>query len=191
MFKLFGNAKNSVKSPKILICFVGDAMENANFQQEKSIYQMYQDVTEYRAAAGADLLAFVDGKTYDIVHLLASVADDGTVGGSFGIQVLEGLSKAGAKLVVFASENPVENYVAAFPPKQRIGFVEPNLVLTLERKGENFVKFFGSLFGLMAKGRTMPMAWVKMAPQGGDSRRMQELPETIFEANLGQIKFVP
>jgi len=93
--------------------------------------------------------------------------------------------------VVFASENPVENYVAAFPPKQRIGFVEPNLVLTLERKGENFVKFFGSLFGLMAKGRTMPMAWVKMAPQGGDSRRMQELPETIFEANLGQIKFVP
>ena len=93
--------------------------------------------------------------------------------------------------MVFASENPVDNYVAAFPAKQRTGFVEPNLVLTLERKGENFVKFFGSLFSLMAQGRTMPMAWVKLAPQGGDSRRMHELPGTIFEVNLGQIKFLP
>ena len=93
--------------------------------------------------------------------------------------------------MVFASDNPVENYVAAFPAEQRKGFVEPSLVLTLERKGENFVKFFSSLFRLMAKGQTMPMAWVRLAPQGGNSREMQELPETIFEANLGQIKFIP
>ncbi len=191
MFKLFGNDKNTVKSPKILICLVGDATGSADFQQDKAIYQVYQDVTEYRATTCADLITFVDGKTFDIVHLLAPVAEDGTVDGLPGIRLLTGLSRAGAKLIVFASENSVESYIAAFPAKQRTGFVEPNLVLTLERKGEKFVSFFGSLFKLMAKGLTMPLAWVKLAPQGGDGPKMQELPETIFEANLGQIKFVP
>ena len=128
---------------------------------------------------------------FDIVPILAQVETDGTIGGGTRIELLKWLSNAGAKLIVFASENTVESYIAAFPAKKRTGFFEPNLVLTLERKGNNFPRFFSALLGLMAKGRTMPMAWVKLVPQDGDSRRMKELPETIFEANLGQTQFVP
>jgi len=89
MFNLFGRDKNSVKSPQILLCFVGDT-NNADFQQDRSIYQVYQNVTQHRVVAGAELLTFVSGKRYDIVHLLASVAEDGTVAGLPGIQLLEG-----------------------------------------------------------------------------------------------------
>ena len=93
---------------------------------------------------------------------------DGTIGGGTGIELLKWLSNAGAKLIVFASENTVESYIAAFPAKKRTGFFEPNLVLTLGRKGNNFPRFFSARLGLMAKGRTSRWQQPKNGRTAGD-----------------------
>lgn len=37
--------------------------------------------------------------------------------------------------------------------------------MTLKRKGHIFPNFFKKLFEMMHHGVTMPMAWVKLAPQ--------------------------
>ena len=141
MLKWFGSSKNSVKSSQILLCLIGDAADNTDLQHDKIIYQDYQNMTEYHAATGTDLLAFVSGKTYDLVHILASVQADGTVGGVPGIRLLASLSEAGAKLVLFAHANPMDHYIAAFPQKERKGFVEPALVLTFDRKKRQLPQF--------------------------------------------------
>ncbi len=62
-----------------------------------------------------------------------------------------------------------------------------NLVMTLNRNGDNFGRFFRSLFQMMLKGVSMPMAWVKLAPQG--PVQPPDIPGTICMMGAGQIAF--
>jgi ribosomal protein L30E len=62
-----------------------------------------------------------------------------------------------------------------------------NLVMTLNRNGENFGGFFKSLFQMMWTGVPMPMAWVQLAPQGPNQR--DDIPGTICLMEAGQIAF--
>lgn len=94
-----------------------------------------------------------------------------------------------ARVVVIASEVPADflsnrEFQAAFgkgdnPPV--------NLVMTLNRNGENFGRFFRSLFGMMWKGVSMPLAWVQLAPQG--PVQPDDIPGTICQIEAGQIAF--
>ena len=64
-----------------------------------------------------------------------------------------------------------------------------NIVITISRNGANFGRFFQKLFAQMQQGVSMPMAWVKLAPQG--PQQSSDLPGTIFIAEGGHIAFGP
>ncbi len=189
MFGLFNRSKNTVKNPKILLASIGTNDETL-FAADREIYQShFSDITEHQAESVSDFFEFIRGKTFDIVHLFAEVKPDGTIQDVFGYQFLENLSQAETKLVLFASDNSGDNYIK-FSPKDKWENIKPmNIVMTLERKGDLFPKFFKSLFGFMALGDTMPQAWVKLAPQ--NPHLNHNTPETIFSAGFGAVKFVP
>ncbi|BCM94370.1 hypothetical protein IAD21_06277 [Abditibacteriota bacterium] len=186
MFKLFSRGKNKIENPAILLCTLGSA---SAFPQDTAIYQPYPNIAEFKANTLSELANFLSGKTFDIVHLFVEFADDGTIEGQAGMQLVELLTKADTKLAIFACDNSIEKYMAAFPAGQRQGVSNMHLVLTLDRNGENFFTFFKGIFELMAKGKSMPMAWVTLAPQH-DGPWMEKMPGCVFEANRGQLKFV-
>jgi hypothetical protein len=62
-----------------------------------------------------------------------------------------------------------------------------NLVITLDRKDENFARFYQSLFQMMFAGTSMPMAWVRLAPQLGP--QPPNLPEMWCQMGAGQVAF--
>ncbi len=64
-----------------------------------------------------------------------------------------------------------------------------NMVITLNRNGEHFGTFFHRLFLDMHAGTTMPMAWVKLVPQGPHQPR--DVPGTICLMEAGHIAFAP
>ena len=187
MFNFFKRGNDTIQNPSILICVVGAA---PNFEQDKAIYEPYSTVAEFKAKDLSDLETFLVGKTFDIVHLFMDFASDGTVEGQAGVKVFQLLTKADAKLVLLASDNSMDNYMAAFPVNQTKGIDNFHLVMTLDRKDDNFFDFFKSVFVLMAQGKSLPMAWVTIAPQH-DGPWMEKLPDTVFAAKRGQLKFVP
>ncbi len=65
-----------------------------------------------------------------------------------------------------------------------------NLLLTMNRDGDKFSRTFTELFGLMAGGMSMLMAWVKLMPQA-PSPWMDERPSTFLLPLHGDIKFMP
>jgi hypothetical protein len=93
---------------------------------------------------------------------------------------------SGAAVVVFAIENSGDYYIAAAKQKQNFG--RANLVMALDRRGDIFPKFFQRLFTEMKRGVSMPVAWVKFAPQGPRSEHA-ECPSTIFACEVGQLAF--
>lgn len=90
------------------------------------------------------------------------------------------------RILTLASNNEPEWLVPFCSEAVNAGTAKINLVMTLDRKGELFVRFFTSLFGFMLKGMTMPEAWVELAPQNPDG--VPETPETIFSAGYGSLR---
>lgn len=109
--------------------------------------------------------------------------DGGVVGSAAGLREI--IRDSGAYVVVVASENPAENSGAAVKPT---GYGQANLVVTLERRGTAFGSFYRRLFDAMANGLSMPVAWVKLAPQipGHDD---PSVPSGYMACELGQIAF--
>jgi len=68
------------------------------------------------------------------------------------------------------------------------GYGDANLVMTISRKGELFGPFSHKLFSAMKQGTSMPIAWVKLAPQvpGKDH---PDCPGALFSVEAGQIAF--
>jgi hypothetical protein len=125
-----------------------------------------------------------DAPVCDVLMIYANVRNEGSiVGYSGGLRDI--IREAHAPIVIVASENDAKGYIAAGKPG---GYGQANLVMTLERKGANFPQFFFKLFSEMFSGRTMPMAWVKLAPQGGKAGH-EDCPGTIFVAGISHIVF--
>lgn len=121
----------------------------------------------------------------DVLFLYCAIGPDGRIGGTAA--GLRGLIRdSGAKIVVVASENPVGAYTAAGAPTVPAAFA--NLVMTLDRKGSAFPSFFARLFADMFTGTSMPLAWVKLAPQI-PGHVHPGAPEAIFAAERGQLAF--
>jgi hypothetical protein len=120
----------------------------------------------------------------DVLFVYARVQDSGVVDGSKG-GLREIIRDSGAKIVVVATENTADAYIAGALKKP---YGSANLVMTLERRGTRFPTFFARLFKMMFAGETMPVAWVKLAPQipGVDH---EDTPGTIFAAEAGQVTF--
>lgn len=120
----------------------------------------------------------------DVLFIYCDIGPDGRISGTrAGLRDI--IRESGAHVVVVASENPGESYIAS---AKKTGYGYANLVLTLDRRGAVFSKFFSRLFAQMMNGTSMPMAWIKLAPQipGLDHA---DCPGTIFSAEVGQIAF--
>lgn len=60
--------------------------------------------------------------------------------------------------------------------------------MTLSRKGSAFPSFFVRLFTAMKSGISMPVAWLRLVPQG-PVKEHDNLPSTIFACEAGRIVF--
>ena len=96
-----------------------------------------------------------------------------------------------ARVAVVASEIP--NDIMSDPAFQRAcgsrDYPPVNLVLTNSRNGKHFGTFFKSLFQMMWKGASMPVAYVQLAPQG--PKQPKNIPATILMVGAGQVTFAP
>jgi hypothetical protein len=201
--KLFGGAKTpqptraarpnieTIKDPRILLCSIGRDNQDAELlMEDRSIYQdCYKNLVEYRAKDISDFLAFIQDKSFDIAHLFIDIDADGTLEGQPIPQVMKQLEQRGAKLVLFADNGPAKNPTKGFHADNTRG-IRVNFVVTIDRRGERFRKFFKDLFTLMANGESLFMAWVKIAPQA-EGPWMDDLPSTYVSVGRGELKFVP
>ena len=110
----------------------------------------------------------------DVLMIYATIGEEGLIENASN-NLREIIHQAHAPVTVVATENSVQSYIAA---SKRPGAGKANLVMTLERNGQIFPNFFKELFGLMHQGVTMPMAWVKLAPQIPGSKH-DNVPGTI------------
>jgi hypothetical protein len=120
--------------------------------------------------------------TCDVLFLYAKIKDDGAlVGASRSLREI--IRDSGAKLVVVASPNSSRSYIKA-GRQQTYG--RTNLVMTLDRRGDSFGRFFGALFEKMKRGTSMPVAWIEVNSQ---VQGQSDSPETIFACEIGQLAF--
>jgi hypothetical protein len=120
----------------------------------------------------------------DVLVLYLKISGDGKVVGHE--DSLGGLIRdSQASIVVVASANGAPAYIAAAKTK---GATCANLVMTLDRKGPCLARFLAELFQRMFAGKTMPLAWVELAPQARGAKHA-DCPETIFAAGISHIVF--
>ncbi len=120
----------------------------------------------------------------DVLFLYSDISPDGRIASSR--MSLGELAKAsGVTILVVASDNPGPAYVAG---NKTGNYGRVNLVMTLARRGDLFPRFFVRLFEDMMLGTSMPLAWVKLAPQGPQAES-PEFPSTIFACMAGQVAF--
>ncbi len=121
----------------------------------------------------------------DVLFLYSDLSADGRLA-STQMWLGELVRASGATILVVATENPG----AAYNASKGTGYGRVNLVMTLSRRGDLFARFFVRLFEDMRRGTPMPMAWVKLAPQGPVPAH-NELPGTMFACMAGQVAFRP
>lgn len=125
--------------------------------------------------------------TCDVLFVYCALKEDGAIVGS-DVRLPKIISTSCAMIAVVARENSAMAYVAALKNDAGQVQISENLVLTLNRRGEAFGRFFHRLFTLMRDGKSMPVAWVKLAPQN-PNREQPENPDAIFDAGAGQVYF--
>lgn len=99
------------------------------------------------------------------------------------------LRAAGARIAVIASDIPHSIVTSSEFNRflQSKNDWPANVIITLNRNGEAFGRFFKNLFSEMHAGTTMPKAWVKLAPQGPVSNA--DHPGTVALLEAGHIAF--
>jgi hypothetical protein len=120
----------------------------------------------------------------DVLLLYCYLEPDGSIRDS-NQGLNEIIREAGASVAIVASDNDAKNYTAAAKGKK---FGSVNLVLTIDRRGEIFGKFFRKLFTAMKQGTSMPVAWNKLAPQIPRNDH-PDCPASICVMGAGQIAF--
>jgi hypothetical protein len=119
-----------------------------------------------------------------VLFMYCAINPDGTIQGtSSSLRAL--IRDSGAAVVVVASPNTGDAYVKAGKPEP---FGRANLVMTLDRHGVAFGLFCEALFREMKRGVSMPVAWVKLAPQG-PAAPPANTPACIFACEGGQLAF--
>jgi hypothetical protein len=120
----------------------------------------------------------------EVLFLYCSLDRQGRIIGS-QFTVRQVIESAGAYVAVVASENSGEAYVKALARRTNW---HANIALTIERKGEKFTLFFRRLFESMYSGKSMPLAWVELAPQI-PGQEHPDAPGAIMAAEAGHLTF--
>jgi hypothetical protein len=120
----------------------------------------------------------------EVLFLYCSLDEQGRIVDSQATirQVIE---SAGAYVAVVASENSGEAYVKALG--RRTSW-HANIAMVIDRKGEKFAHFFRRLFESMYSGKSMPLAWVELAPQI-PGQEHPDAPATVMAAEAGHLTF--
>lgn len=120
----------------------------------------------------------------DVLLVYCDIGPEGTIVHS-ARSLRELIRDAKAQIAVVASPNaPADCLDAA----RETGFGTANLVLTLERKGSAFGRFFDQLFARMNAGMAMPAAWTELQPQSPTTLR-PENPDLVCLMERGAIAF--
>ena len=170
-----GGAKLVIESPKLgFLNLKGTAGEQLLAEDKAAFGAMFAGIQESSALP----------PQCDVLFVYCDVKRDGSVSGTEG-GVRDIIRDSGARIVVVASANEIGSYAAT---TKAATYGQANLVMTLDRRGARFPAFYSRLFSEMMNGTTMPVAWVKFAPQipGKDH---PDSPEGVFVCELGQIAF--
>jgi hypothetical protein len=155
-----------------------------NLKSSAATSMVAEDTAALTAVLGPPLQESGTPPQCDVLFLYCDIAADGRIQGSeSGLREL--IRDSGASVVVVASENGGDAYIAACKNKR---YGRANLVMTMQRRGYVFPAFFVRLFSDMKAGVSMPVAWVKLAPQI-PGREHVDCPATIFTCERGQIAF--
>jgi hypothetical protein len=126
--------------------------------------------------------------TCDVLFLYCDLEPSGKIVGQ--ASSLRGLIRESkASIAVIASEVP-SGLTRNSEFQKSVGRADnppANLVITLNRNGKTFARFFKSMFQLMWTGVPMPMASVRLAPQG--PIQAADIPGTICLMEAGQVAF--
>jgi hypothetical protein len=120
----------------------------------------------------------------DVLFPYCLIEADGSVRNSSD-HVRQLVDRSEAVVAVVASENAPAHCVAAIKRGQR---GKANLVVTLNRRGDIFPRFFERLFIEMKRGVSMPVAWNRLAPQTPRGVH-PDCPDTIFLCEAGKVMF--
>jgi hypothetical protein len=124
----------------------------------------------------------------DVLFVYCTLEPSGEVVGQQST-VRDLIAKTGASVAVIASEVRSEIlWDRQFQKSLSRGNHPPvNLVITANRKGEAFGRFFRSLFELMRTGMSMPAAWATLAPQ--TRQQTQNMPGSICLMEADRVVF--
>lgn len=166
----------TIIAPKVGFVNFGNAAFASFIEEDRSAF----------SASFSQAASSVDGAipTCDVLFVYGRLAPDGSLVGAPMPTIRHVAAHARAAIVVLASPNSGRSIVAA---GKMPGPKSASLVFTIDRK-EEFPSFFKQLFSLMASGKSMPMAWVAIAPQHPSAMR-PGMPETIFVPEAGAVTF--
>jgi hypothetical protein len=185
---------NRPKSPIILKTRAVVCSLNARFDgllaEDGLSYSSFFPSTIISACHNINELRMMIARGCDIVHVFGLVSDAGVItddnGSSMaGTMLIQACCSGGVKLLCIASDTSREACIKGFSA----GNKPLNLVLTLDRRGPLFGSFLAKLLAKLAAGKTLPIAWVEIAPQTVRAPEHNDLPATIFAAGLGGAVF--
>jgi len=155
-----------------------------NLKGETAEQLIAADVDALTPVLGSPVRGSASSPFCDVLFVYCDIAPDGRIR-NFPGTLRDLIQTLRAPLVVVASENSGDAYISS-TKGQRHGYA--NLVMTVSRRGGAFPPFFARLFTDMKRGVSMPVAWVKLAPQG-PFKEHGNLPSTIFACEAGQMVF--
>jgi len=155
-----------------------------NLKGESAEHLIAEDTDALMPVLGSPVRGSTLAPFCDVLFIYCDVAPDGRIGNFTGT-LLDLMQALRAPLVVVASENSGDAYISTTKGQKR---GRANLVMTLSRKERAFSAFFAGLLADMKRGIPMPLAWVKLAPQGS-IKEHENLPSTIFVCGAGHMVF--
>lgn len=173
------NKISVIEAPKIVLLQVGTNAQQL-LESDLNIYnEYYRTVSSTALKDVNELFQFVETASFDLFHVFVEISKDGYILDSFEnkttVATIANLMQSnGAKYIVFASNSPAQAYMNAGEYLTH----NANIVMTIDRRGDNFTKFFKKIFEKVSKGVPFPEAWHEIQPQGRTTVN-ECLPETI------------
>jgi hypothetical protein len=188
-FDLFRKNRDEVTGAKVLVCALDNRFDDL-LKGDSEVYGRYYRATTTTLLPSIQALLGRLEQGYDIVHLICDVTENGEIRDTngdeiTGTELIQRCCDHNVKLLWAASDNPPEKYIKGFGARGK----RLNLVMTLKRKGPNFLTFLQKLLSQMAHGETMPVAWNDICPQIPRSGH-PDAPESIFFAGRGGVRLL-
>lgn len=120
----------------------------------------------------------------NVLFLYCKIGADGKIENT-SASLGEIIDASAASIAIVATENIGNHYIQT---GKRAQHNRTNLVMTTNRNGPVFIRFFEKLFHAMKAGESMTVAWSRLAPQIAGMEH-KDCPGTIFSAEIGDITF--